>query len=69
MERPIFSGGEISAFFISYTNSSKLRKKALNKANVKNYYTCNNCQYHTYKPSNRENVYIYKIVNYIMSVN
>ena len=34
-----------------------------NKVDVKNYYTCNNCHYHTYKPNDCENVYIYKIMN------
>ena len=49
--------------------STELMDEALNKANVKNYYTCNNCHCYTYKPNTRENVYICKIVNYIMSVN
>ena len=44
-------------------------KSALDKVNVKNYEVCNNYHCYTYKPNKRENVYIYKIVNYIMSVN
>lgn len=44
-------------------------QKALNKANVKNYAKRNKCHCFTYKTNDCENVYIYKIVNYIMSVN
>lgn len=46
-----------------------LSKKALNKVNVKNYSYRNICHYFIYETNRRENVYICKIVNYIMSVN
>ena len=44
-------------------------KNAIYKGYVKNYHKSNKCHISIYKPNSLENVYIYEIVNYIMSVN